>query len=187
MDKFDVAKAREFAVHWHGNQVRKYTFEPYVVHLDAVAQACKGLFEEEYLMILGYLHDTVEDTECTLTNILDEFGIHMMKSVDTLTEDKDKNLNREQRHKLYNEKLSKGFYAEHTVKCADIINNVTSIAEHDPKFGITYCQEKIESLKILTKANKQLYSKAWETVGSSFQESLEFNEINLYNQVLKRF
>jgi hypothetical protein len=43
-----------------------------------------------------------------------------------------------------------------TIKCADLISNTSSIVKHDPKFAVTYLEEKRLLLDVLTKADSRL-------------------------------
>ncbi len=47
-----------------------------------------------------------------------------------------------------------------TIKCADLISNTSSIVMHDPKFAVTYLEEKRLLLEALTKANTRLLAMA---------------------------
>ena len=64
-----VEKARVFATAAHAavGQLRKYTFEPYIVHpaeVFAIVSTVDGATEE--MMAAAWLHDTVEDTGVTI-------------------------------------------------------------------------------------------------------------------------
>ncbi len=64
-----VARARDFAVKAHGDQ--KYGDQPYSVHLDDLMFVA-GYGEDMELRQVGFLHDVVEDTGITSTNLLFE-------------------------------------------------------------------------------------------------------------------
>ncbi|MFZ9588803.1 MAG: RelA/SpoT family protein [Chitinophagaceae bacterium] len=84
-DKELVRRAFELAVNAHKTMRRK-TGEPYIFHPLAVAMIC---VEEIGLgvrsTICALLHDTVEDTDLTLEDIQEEFGLEMAKIIDGLT------------------------------------------------------------------------------------------------------
>lgn len=75
--------AREFAIGFHGDQ--KYGTRPYSFHLDAVA----GIAEPygDLARTVAYLHDTVEDTACTLEEIRGRFGDLAARCVAILTDE----------------------------------------------------------------------------------------------------
>ena len=63
---------REWARRLHGQQKDK-DGQPYVTHLDAVALNTVRLFGfDETLIKVAYLHDTIEDTSCTMKHVADE-------------------------------------------------------------------------------------------------------------------
>ncbi|NOT37259.1 MAG: bifunctional (p)ppGpp synthetase/guanosine-3',5'-bis(diphosphate) 3'-pyrophosphohydrolase [Saprospiraceae bacterium] len=84
-EKKEVRKAFEFALKAHGSQRRK-SGEPYITHPIEVARIC---FEELGLgfksVIGALLHDVVEDTPVTLSQVKQEFGDKIAQIVDGLT------------------------------------------------------------------------------------------------------
>ena len=80
-----AADARAFAIDAHGGQ--RYGAHPYVVHLDDVVEILAGLpARDEPTLIAGYLHDVVEDTPVTLTQVGQRFGEGVARCVDLLTD-----------------------------------------------------------------------------------------------------
>lgn len=79
----DVADARAFAIAAHGDQA--YGAYPYVHHLDAVAAilAPYGTTAQ----VIGYLHDTIEDTAVTRDEVEARFGAHVAECVAILTDE----------------------------------------------------------------------------------------------------
>jgi len=75
-------EARAMAVAAHGDQ--KYGEEPYVVHLDAVAALCTQFGED--VVVVGYLHDTLEDTKLAKSEIEAKFGALVAACVDFLSD-----------------------------------------------------------------------------------------------------
>jgi hypothetical protein len=70
-----ASRARAFAVRVHGDQQRKYENVPYVQHLDRVVALLKDHgFDAQHVVAAAYLHDTLEDTETTLQQLVEEFG-----------------------------------------------------------------------------------------------------------------
>ncbi|WP_300455757.1 HD domain-containing protein [Accumulibacter sp.] len=74
--------ARSFALAAHGDQM--YGARPYSFHLDAVVRLLSPYGIEA--QIVGYLHDVVEDTEITVSDIRDHFGQRIAECVDLLTD-----------------------------------------------------------------------------------------------------
>ena len=75
--------AREFAIQAHGSQ--RYGDRPYAFHLDAVASILEphGLTAQ----VIGYLHDTIEDTAATPEQIEAQFGPFVAGCVSILTDE----------------------------------------------------------------------------------------------------
>lgn len=68
-----VRRAFEVAYQCHDGQKRK-SGEPYIIHPVAVATILAEIGLDEDTIVGGLLHDTVEDTSCTLEDITSEFG-----------------------------------------------------------------------------------------------------------------
>jgi (p)ppGpp synthase/HD superfamily hydrolase len=81
-DRKMISVAKEFALKAHGAQM--YGSAPYSVHLDAVAEILKDCGEEA--IVIGYLHDVVEDTSVSLAEIEAEFGAVVAKCVGYLSD-----------------------------------------------------------------------------------------------------
>lgn len=78
-----VRRARAFAIDAHGGQT--YGAHPYVVHLDAVAAILEPFGPTA--QVVGYLHDTIEDTAVTRAEIETLFGAHVAGCVAILTDE----------------------------------------------------------------------------------------------------
>jgi len=78
-----VADARAFAIAAHGDQT--YGSHPYAYHLDAVAAILEpyGVVAQ----VVGYLHDTIEDTPVTRDEVEARFGAHIADCVAILTDE----------------------------------------------------------------------------------------------------
>jgi hypothetical protein len=156
-----IAKAEKFAQEAHKDHKRKYTGDPYYVHLDEVRNIVKqagGTIEQQAAALL---HDTVEDTNTTPMDITREFGPKIAKLVVELTDvSKPEDGNRKTRKAIDRDKLA-GVSAEaQTVKYADLISNGKDIAQNDPKFAKVYHAEKADLLRVMTKGNQNLRKQA---------------------------
>lgn len=84
-DRTMVRKAYELAVKAHSKQRRK-SGEPYIFHPIEVARICsKNIGLGPTAITSALLHDVVEDTDVTLEEIRDMFGMRVEKIVDGLT------------------------------------------------------------------------------------------------------
>ncbi|MCZ2126992.1 MAG: bifunctional (p)ppGpp synthetase/guanosine-3',5'-bis(diphosphate) 3'-pyrophosphohydrolase [Anaerolineales bacterium] len=83
-DREVIKKAYEVAEKAHRGQTRN-SGEPYINHCIAVASVLADLKMPYEVIAAGLLHDTVEDTSLTLTDIRDEFGDKICSFVDGVT------------------------------------------------------------------------------------------------------
>jgi GTP pyrophosphokinase len=79
-----VRKAYEFAKHAHRDQYRK-SGEPYIIHPIQVAGILADLEMDPDTVCAGFLHDVVEDTEVTLSDISKIFNDEVAMLVDGVT------------------------------------------------------------------------------------------------------
>lgn len=156
-----VYRAMMFAMDKHKNQKRKYTNEPYFLHLAEVAGIVASVvwseasYTAERMIASAYLHDVVEDQNVHDEVLRKEFGWMVARNVLDLSDLEEGN--RETRKKLSRDRLSFCSHEVQTIKCADLISNTSSIVEHDPKFAKVYLAEKRALLKVLTKADRRLW------------------------------
>lgn len=172
-----------FAVKAHGNQIRKYTFEPYYFHPLNVMLILSTITDDEDVLKAALLHDVVEDTPVTIDKITNKFGFRVGKIVNEVTDiSRTFHGNRKTRKAMDRWHISYASPEGQTVKLADLIDNTRSIVEHDPDFAKVYMKEKKLLLNLLTKGNKVLYNIASKTVEDYFNE-LEFRR---YQEHLKK-
>jgi (p)ppGpp synthase/HD superfamily hydrolase len=133
-------KARDFAVAAHGDQ--KYGTNPYVVHLDEVAEIVASVDATDPATAVAYLHDVLEDTSVTADAVEQSFGPFVRRCVEILTDPAGSN--RKERKRLLHERL-KAVPESHNlaliVKAADRLANVRSSARNNPGLLAMYRQE----------------------------------------------
>lgn len=147
-------EAMRFARHAHKNQQRKYTGNPYADHLAEVAGIVATVKHDDEMIATAWLHDCVEDCGVSLQEIGDRFGHMVAIGVSGLSDTETGN--RAQRKALSRERLSRCSAWIQTIKCADLISNTSSIVMHDPKFAVTYLEEKRLLLAVLNRADPRL-------------------------------
>lgn len=147
-------KAMEFAMEKHKDQRRKYTGNPYTDHLAEVAGIVAAVLPHETVIACAWLHDVVEDQAVTGRELGRKFGVTIARGVIALSDMEEGN--RAERKRLSRERLAKAPSWVQTIKVADIISNTSSIVEHDPKFAVTYLEEKRLLLGVLDKADPRL-------------------------------
>jgi (p)ppGpp synthase/HD superfamily hydrolase len=164
-----VHKAQVFAIAAHSavGQKRKYTGEPYFVHPAEVARIVAEVPGSTAEMVAAaWLHDTVEDTGVTATDIHMNFGPEVAALVGWLTDvSKPEDGNRAHRKAMDRAHTAEAPAEAQTVKLADLISNSRSIMAHDPAFAKTYLEEKRLLLAVMTKGDAGLHAEASRFVG----------------------
>ena len=157
-----IEKAHRLARTWHAGQLRKYTKASYYEeHLVEVAGILEEAGEPEHVVAAGLLHDVLEDTPVTFSQLAGEVGAQVAKLVQEVTDvSKPEDGNRAFRKALDRDHLAKASPEGQTVKLADLISNTASITKHDPHFSKVYLAEKRDLLKVLTKGNADLHKQA---------------------------
>lgn len=161
-------EAMVFAREVHKDQRRKYTNNPYTDHLAEVAGIVATVAADhmgrhlEAAYATAWLHDSVEDQNISLQEIEDRFGVLVAIGVSGLSDVE--NGNRAERMAASRARLAMCAPWIQTIKCADLISNTASIVMHDPKFAVTYLEEKRLMLDALTKADPRLLNLAHQQV-----------------------
>ena len=158
-----IEKAKKFAEQAHGsiNQCRKYTGEPYIAHPENVVKIVSAVSHTDEMICAAWLHDVVEDTPVSITEIKELFGETVSKLVVDLTEiSKPCDGNRKERKKIDKEHTAKATAQAKTIKLADLIDNSKNIIERDTEFAKVYLKEKAELLTVLTEGDNELWQTA---------------------------
>ena len=164
-----VQKAIFFATQAHAGQTRKYTGEPYVNHPIEVMRLVSEVNDDPEVLAAAVLHDVVEDTPATITNIRIGFNARVAALVDDLTDvSKPEDGNRATRKELDRQHTAKASPDAKTIKLADLISNSMSIVKDDPNFAKVYMKEKRALLEVLTEGDATLYKRASDMVESYF-------------------
>lgn len=176
-------QAIAFAAVAHAGQVRKFDGLPYITHPLRVMQilhANAAVVSEDQL-VAAVLHDVVEDTTVTHATIERRFGGAVAALVFDLTDQFDAASgagNRATRKTLERERLAKISPQAQDVKLADLIDNTSSIAIHDPGFARTYLREKALILEVMTQGDERLYRMA--------HQSLQWGQQQLVQHALEK-
>jgi hypothetical protein len=182
-----IARASEFAKLKHSSpssrsKQRKYTGEPYHVHLKEVADLVEKAGLDHETVAAAWLHDTLEDTPTTKDELRQHFGDRVANLVDEVTDrsqmmftqrpdgrwvDKEgKTVNRPTRKAIDREHLKNASPEGKSIKLADLVSNTHSIVARDPGFARTYLQEKAALLPHLREGHPELYAMAERNVPS---------------------
>lgn len=158
-----VEKARDFAATAHGDQKRKYTGEPYVVHTQEVADIVRATGGDPVMVAAAHLHDVIEDTPVTTEQVREAFGPAVAELVVALSDQIPLAFgNRKARKRAESDRLAACDARVQTIKLADIISNARSIMERDPGFAyhafVPECRYLVERM---TKGDAVLRERAF--------------------------
>ncbi|HEY0742937.1 MAG TPA: HD domain-containing protein [Chryseosolibacter sp.] len=177
-----VEKVKMFADEAHGEQMRKFAKERYIVHPIRVMEIVREYSQEVPLLAASLLHDVLEDTQVTpeqlklfLDSVMnqaesDETFKLVTELTDVFTKTNYPNLNRRTRRTREAERLADVSSDAHTVKYADIIDNVLDISKHDTDFALPYMRESKQLLQHMTNGNPALYARALDVVNGAMQQ-----------------
>jgi len=160
-----VERASDYATRAHQriDQRRKYSNQPYQVHLQSVAALVAGVSDDEEAIAAAWLHDSVEDTPATLEDIEENFGQPVAELVEELTDvSKPGDGNRAKRKAIDRSYIAQASPRAKTVKLADLIDNCRDITKHDERFARVYLLEMGSLLDVLSDGNGTLYRQASE-------------------------
>lgn len=146
----------------HAGQIRKYGGnEPYFNHCLRVAKTVSDAGFVQDAVIAALLHDTLEDTDCSQDEILNLFGAQVLHYVVQLTDTPvTLGINRAQRKVIDAQRIKKAGLIVQAIKCADIMDNLPSIAAHDPDFARVCLPETYQLLAGMKSVGK-LYDAAY--------------------------
>lgn len=134
-----VERAKEFARRYHRGQVDK-AGQDYFFHLETVANSCGN----DFLKVVAYLHDIVEDTECSLADVRKEFGDRVADTVDHLTRRED------ERYFDYIERVKLDENARF-IKYLDALHNSDTSRFGDSEYPLSLMKRYNKSISILIK------------------------------------
>lgn len=147
-----------FVAKWHGNQRRKYTNEPYLVHLLEVANTVFVNFHGEvhqktleHMVLIALAHGVLEDTSISHHAFERIWGKEIYDDVLALS-DLNRNGNRKERKTAYAKAVAKANRSVRIVKLADMMSNTKSIVEHDPNFAKVYLTETADLVERIRKS-----------------------------------
>ncbi len=128
-----ILRALQFAAHQHRDQRRKdVKASPYINHPIALAGilANEGQVHDTAVICAALLHDTIEDTKTTATELQKAFGKEITGIVKEVTDNK--KLKKHVRKRLQVKHAKSLSPKAKLVKLADKIANLRDIAKHPP-------------------------------------------------------
>lgn len=158
-----IYKAKNFAERIHAEQVRKYSGEPYALHLREVAGYCAEVGCRDEVVAAAWLHDSKEDQGVTDSELRKLFGDDVARLVEEVTDQsRPEDGSRKVRKALDRAHIGRASGEGKTIKLADLISNTKDITIRDPHFAVTYMREKRLLMPLLTEGNRILYRRALE-------------------------
>lgn len=126
-----ITKAAHFAAVKHVHQRRKgERQEPYINHLVEVSEILAQCTDDQDVIVAGMLHDTLEDTETTYEELVQEFGVNIANIVREVTDDR--TLPKAERKRLQVQNAPHKSDQAKMIKIADKISNLRSILNTPP-------------------------------------------------------
>ena len=142
-----IMKAGDFAIRAHGEQTR-VSGEPFVEHPFNVAIILTNLEMDDEAIVAGLLHDTVEDTDCTIEDIRENFGENVALLVEGVTKLGKIPYSTKQEQQVEN--LRKMFLAMAKdirviiIKLADRLHNLRTLKSMTPEKQLEKAHETME-------------------------------------------
>jgi guanosine-3',5'-bis(diphosphate) 3'-pyrophosphohydrolase len=177
MDSNEILdKVKEYADQAHGDQMRKYSDERYIVHPVRVMETVRDYILDVPVLAAALLHDVLEDTDVTsdemktflLTVMNQQEADKTIELVEELTDVYIKanypRLNRKSRRHKEVERLAAASSDAQTIKYADVMDNAVDIAENDPDFALLYLRESKYLLQQMDRGNTLLRQRSTEVV-----------------------
>ena len=179
-----VTRAVEYATQAHAriDQRRKYSNQPYDVHLKSVANLIREVVDDDEMIAAAWLHDTVEDTPATVQDVEREFGQSVAILVSELTDvSRPGDGNRAARKRIDRLHIAKASARAKTIKLADLIDNCRDICRHDNRFCKVFLSEMEALLGVLQEGDETLYKRAWK-VWQSCRDKYDDPVADLYER-----
>ena len=171
-----------FADKCHGEQMRRYEPDRYIVHPTRVMEICSQYTTELPQLAAAILHDVLEDTPVTVEE-LEEFLLTVMSKTeaaqtiqlvleltDVYVKEDYPHWNRRKRKDKEAARLGKASAAAQTIKYADIIDNAPEITEKDPDFAQRLLPEYKALLRKMTNGNVALHERATALINECLQD-----------------
>ena len=163
---------KDFSDKCHGDQMRKYTGERYIVHPVRVMETVRGFNDDVAVLAAALLHDVLEDTpvkaheiELALLAVMDADDVRrtirfVIELTDIFIKKDFPRLKRSLRKEKEVHRLSAVSAEAQTIKYADIIDNVTDIVRQDTDFARVYVREAKAMLTAMNDGNEELLKRA---------------------------
>jgi (p)ppGpp synthase/HD superfamily hydrolase len=151
MDKLN--KAIEFAITAHSGQYRKGIKIPYITHCFEVMKRTSYYTEDEDILCIAMLHDTLEDCDVSYKSLKKEFGKRVADGVQECTRNEGDNANKLEKYQFL-ESFSEKSMDSVLVKIADRYCNVldyrTAPSKENDSYYSKYAVQAFPLMKTYT-------------------------------------
>ena len=160
-----IVRAADRAARAHTSQRRKGEGDiPYVNHCTAVAALVASVTDDEATLAAALLHDTVEDSDATLDDIIREFGPQVAEIVSAVTDAEEiTDLPLAERKAKQAAKMRTAPLGAKLVKIADQTSNLTDIVNIPPGWSVekrtAYLEGTIQVVNACRGVNEALEQK----------------------------
>jgi len=156
-----VEKAHAFAAKAHAGVFRRWSGEPYIGHAERVAACVAAVGAPAEVVAAALLHDVIEDCEVSAAELAAAFGPTVAALVVEVT---NPNIPKEPGNRRFRKAAEKAHlagasYWGATIKLADMLDNSSNVAEHDPLFAARYLPEMAERAKLVSHGHPELVAK----------------------------
>ena len=177
-------EAINMAASAHAGQVRKGTKVPYIVHPMEVMSIVAGFTEDVEVMAAAVLHDVVEDTSLTLSDIEERFGKKVAKMVAADSENKRRDLPAADTWKVRKKETldyvrDKATREEKMIIFGDKLSNLRAIHRDYMKYGDAVWQKFV----MTDKNEHRWYYSEFVELFSEFEGTVEYDE---YKSLIKK-
>lgn len=155
----DVNLALTIARDFHHGQTRKADGSPYINHLREVLGLLQSVAKvtDDRILIASVLHDSLEDTDLTKSEIHQTFGDEVLILIEQVTDDKYKSLVERRQAVIIH--LEHATDAVKLIKLADIISNANALPNWDETRLFSYLTWLDAVALKCSNASKPLYAK----------------------------
>lgn len=122
----DITRALEYCAKAHEGQFRKASDIPFASHPSSVGFILHSTGYTEEVVIAGILHDVIEDTEVSFSNIEELFGLTVAGLVEGVTERQDFS-SWEEKKEDYLKKIDSSSPEVKAISAADLLDNCRSL------------------------------------------------------------
>lgn len=175
-------QAYAYAARAHSGQYRKKTRIPYLTHIITTMNYATELTQDVEVLQAAILHDTVEDTWVTFSDLEKEFGDRVARLVEAETENKRRNMPASQTWEIRKretiEHLKNASWDAKVIVLADKTANLESIAREQRYRGV----EIWDKFNQPDKAKQEWYFRA---VREQLAEFSDTSVIKVYDNYLE--